>query len=456
MPTDIMIVEDSPTQAAMLEELLRSHGYETQTAVDGQRALEAARRRPPALIISDVTMPVMNGFQLCLAVKQDPRLCHIPVILLTSLSAPRDLLSALEAGADFHVPKPYHDDHLLRKIAEALAHRSEAGRAGPVKVEPVSVNGVTYRISASREKTLGLLLATYEVAVGQYQELVQTRDELVALNESLELRVRERTSSLMDEMTERRQAEAALRELNVSLEQRVNDRTAELLAANKELEAFSYSVSHDLRAPLRAMDGFSMALLEDSAGKLDETAQGYLRRIRAGSQRMAELIDDLLNLSRITRAEMRRERVDLTAMAEEIGAEFKVSCPDRQVELVVTRAMVVRADGPMLRVVLNNLLGNAWKYTARCAQARIEVGAQEQDGKRVFFVRDNGAGFDMAYVGKLFGAFQRLHSAQEFEGTGIGLALVQRIIHRHGGCVRAEGAVGQGATFYFTLEEKGD
>jgi signal transduction histidine kinase len=418
--------------------------------------LEAARRRPPALIISDVTMPVMNGFQLCLAVKQDPRLCHIPVILLTSLSAPRDLLSALEAGADFHVPKPYHDDHLLRKIAEALAHRSEAGRAGPVKVEPVSVNGVTYRISASREKTLGLLLSTYEVAVGQYQELVQTRDELVALNESLELRVRERTSSLMDEMTERRQAEAALRELNVSLEQRVNDRTAELLAANKELEAFSYSVSHDLRAPLRAMDGFSMALLEDSAGKLDETAQGYLRRIRAGSQRMAELIDDLLNLSRITRAEMRRERVDLTAMAEEIGAEFKVSCPDRQVELVVTRAMVVRADGPMLRVVLNNLLGNAWKYTARCAQARIEVGAQEQDGKRVFFVRDNGAGFDMAYVGKLFGAFQRLHSAQEFEGTGIGLALVQRIIHRHGGCVRAEGAVGQGATFYFTLEEKGD
>jgi light-regulated signal transduction histidine kinase (bacteriophytochrome) len=153
---------------------------------------------------------------------------------------------------------------------------------------------------------------------------------------------------------------------------------------------------------------------------------------------------------------MRRELVDLTAMAEEIGAEFKVSCPDRQVELVVTRAMVVRADGPMLRVVLNNLLGNAWKYTARCAQARIEVGAQEQDGKRVFFVRDNGAGFDMAYVGKLFGAFQRLHSAQEFEGTGIGLALVQRIIHRHGGCVRAEGAVGQGATFYFTLEEKGD
>jgi signal transduction histidine kinase len=401
-----MIVEDSPTQAAMLEELLRSHGYETQTAVDGQRALEAARRRPPALIISDVTMPVMNGFQLCLAVKQDPRLCHIPVILLTSLSAPRDLLSALEAGADFHVPKPYHDDHLLRKIAEALAHRSEAGRAGPVKVEPVSVNGVTYRISASREKTLGLLLSTYEVAVGQYQELVQTRDELVALNESLELRVRERTSSLMDEMTERRQAEAALRELNVSLEQRVNDRTAELLAANKELEAFSYSVSHDLRAPLRAMDGFSMALLEDSAGKLDETAQGYLRRIRAGSQRMAELIDDLLNLSRITRAEMRRERVDLTAMAEEIGAEFKVSCPDRQVELVVTRAMVVRADGPMLRVVLNNLLGNAWKYTARCAQARIEVGAQEQDGKRVFVVRDNGAGFDMAYVGKLFGAFR--------------------------------------------------
>jgi PAS domain S-box-containing protein len=248
-----------------------------------------------------------------------------------------------------------------------------------------------------------------------------------------------------------KQAEGKIQQLNAELEQRVRDRTADLEAANRELEAFSYSVSHDLRAPLRAMDGFSMALLEDCAGRLDETAQDHLRRIRAGSQQMAELIDDLLNLSRESRAEMRRERVDLTVLTHEIAAEFQRTHPDRKVQLVVAPALTADADARMLRLVFNNLLENAWKFTSRCAQARIEVGALEQDGQRIFFVRDNGVGFDMAYAGKLFGAFQRLHSSQEFAGTGIGLATVQRIIHRHGGRVWAEGAVGQGATFYFTL-----
>ncbi len=212
--------------------------------------------------------------------------------------------------------------------------------------------------------------------------------------------------------------------LNTELEDRVRDRTAELAAANKELEAFSYSVSHDLHAPLRAMDGLSLALLEDYAGTLDETAQGYLRRIRAGSQQMAALIDDLLNLSRIARVKIRRERVDLTTMAQEIGAELRRLSPDRDVELAVGPALVASADARL--VALNNLLDNAWKFTARRAPGRIEFGARDESGQRVFFVRDNGAGFDMAYAGRLFGAFQSLHGAHEFAGTGIGLAIVQR------------------------------
>src|SRR5215217_969589 len=268
---------------------------------------------------------------------------------------------------------------------------------------------------------------------------------------AIEYESRKRIFASVRDITERKRAEEELRRLNEELERRVQRRTAQLEAFNNELEAFSYSVSHDLRAPLRAIDGFSQILLENYEHKLDEEGRLYLRRNRDASQRMGHLIDDLLDLSRMTRSEMRRERVDLSTVAQAIVEEFRGTQPEHEMDVVVEEGLVAYGDESLLRVVLENLLGNAWKFSRDQPRPRIEFGILEHEDTPTFFVRDNGVGFDMAYADKMFGAFQRLHSTGEFEGTGIGLATVQRIIHRHGGQVWAEGKIGNGATFFFTL-----
>jgi PAS domain S-box-containing protein len=257
-------------------------------------------------------------------------------------------------------------------------------------------------------------------------------------------------SKVTRDITERKRAEDKVQALNESARRHA----AQLEAVNHALEAFSYSVSHDLRAPLRSIDGFSLALVEDYAGQLDDQANSYLKRIRAAAQSMAQLIDDLIKLAFLTRSEISMTEVDLSGMANLILDELRKADPSREVECVVLEHVVAYGDSRLLRSVLENLLGNAWKFSSKQQQAKLEFGSAQYDGETFYFVRDNGAGFDMAYSAKLFGAFQRLHSAAEFPGTGVGLATVQRIVQRHGGRITASSAEGKGATFSFTLKGK--
>lgn len=249
----------------------------------------------------------------------------------------------------------------------------------------------------------------------------------------------------------RRQKEEDIRELNRGLERRVQERTAQLEDANRELDTFAYTVSHDLRAPLRAIDGFSAALLDNYREKLDDEGKTYLRYLQEGSHEMRNLIDGLLSLSRSSRGELSAEQVDLSAMAATVANELRKAEPDRRVSIHIAPGVKAFADQLLLRAVMENLFGNAWKFTSRCSDGLIEFGSEEQDGKTVYFVRDNGAGFDMANSDKLYLPFHRLHKASEFPGIGIGLATVERIIRRHNGQIWAQSAVGDGATFYFTL-----
>ncbi len=291
-----------------------------------------------------------------------------------------------------------------------------------------------------------------------YRIPVKGNDELSGLTgliNEMSARLEESHTSihrLQQEIVERQQVEEELRRLKRELEERVRERTAQLDAANKELEAFSFSVSHDLRAPLRRIDGFSAALLEDCHERLDERGKEYLLRVRKGTEEMGVLIDDLLKLSRVTRVELHLEPVDLGAMAREILEDLRRGNPERPVDLIIRGTITGRGDLSLLRIAVGNLINNAVKFTGKRPDPRIEFGAVKKDGKTVYSIKDNGVGFDMAYADKLFGPFQRLHAVNEFPGTGIGLATVQRVIARHGGTVWAEGTVGEGATFFFTLE----
>jgi light-regulated signal transduction histidine kinase (bacteriophytochrome) len=258
--------------------------------------------------------------------------------------------------------------------------------------------------------------------------------------------------AIQTDISERKQAEQKLHEHQEQLEDRVAERTNELQLANKELESFCYSVSHDLRAPLRSIDGFTQALAEDFSDVLNGQGMDYLARVRKSSQRMTELIDDLLELSRVVRSDMVKRDVDLSRISSDVIDELKSNSPERVIDIQIQPGMVVQGDERLLKTMMENLLGNAWKFTSHSREPRIEIGNQKDDGHVQYYVRDNGAGFEQEYAYKLFEPFQRLHSSNEFSGSGIGLATVNRITRRHGGRIWAHGEPGKGAVFYFTLD----
>lgn len=392
----ILLVDDQPENLFSAEAVLERLGQEVVKAQSGREALRRLLEDDFAVILLDVMMPGMDGFETASLIRSRERSRYTPIIFVTALGKSEEhQFRGYDAGAVDYLTKPIIPEVLRSKVS----------------------------VFVELSKKSAMLKKQADILHAKNAELEETVARL-------------------------RAAEDEIRLLNLNLEKRVR----ELSAANKELDAFSYTVSHDLRAPLIRMDGFTRALLEQYGGKLDEQGQVYLDRVRSASQRMCQLVDDLLDFSRVSRAELRFDDVDLSDMVRGIVTDLRSRVPERTVECVIEDGVTAIGDSGLLRVALVNLFENAWKFTRKQPQARIEFGRTVQNGIAAFFVRDNGAGFDPVYSHKLFTPFDRLHSAADFEGTGIGLATVDRIIRRHGGRIWGEGEVQHGAAFYFTLQ----
>jgi len=493
----VLVVEDNADMRTFVAEALASR-YRVEVAFDGQDGLEKAMALNPDLIICDVMMPRMSGDEMVAALRGDSRMDDVPIIMLTAKADDGLRVRLLRDAVQDYVQKPFSLEELLarsgrliderrRKLAtlreSEIRFRStfEQAAVGIAHLDPdgrfLRINDRLCQILGfGRDEILNRPLGDFILSDDRDTDSAQARalvaDEIPTY--TAEKRAVTRTGqvvwlsltmssvrnargipdyfiAVVEDIQRRKEAEADVLRLNAGLEQRVRDRTRELQAANEELESFSYAVSHDLRAPLRAMTGFSQALVEDYGDLLDGEAREYLDQIVRGGTHMGALIDGLLQLARSTRGDLRRDRVDLSEMARSIRAELSRLAPGRRVEWRIAGGLAALGDSRMIDVVVRNLLGNAWKYTSGKADPVISFHAEEGDDGPVYCVADNGAGFDPKHAEKLFKPFSRLHRQDEFPGIGIGLATVQRIVRRHGGTIRANASPGQGAEFRFTL-----
>ncbi len=379
----VLVIDDNLSNVLLIRAQLERAGYVVDSAELGQEGLDLALAQPPDLILLDIMMPGLNGYQVCRLLRENESTCAVPVIVLTSLNEKSDKMRAYECGADDFLSKPVDRAELLARVSSLLRMRR------------------------------------------LYEEQGRFKEEL-----------------------EREQAETAALEAAIKTERALRANEERF---RKELEEFSYSVSHDLRAPLRAINGFSHILLKDHAAELAPEGLKYLELVRDNARQMGRLIDDLLNFSRLSSQGVLRDQVLPATLVREVLAELAFDRGERSVEVVVGDLLPCRADAVLVKQLFVNLLSNAFKFTRQRTVAHIEIGCSQTVGEVVYFVKDDGAGFDMRYADKLFGVFQRLHRAEDFEGTGVGLAIVQRIVQRHDGRVWADSAVGQGATFFFTL-----
>ncbi|MGH7629806.1 MAG: sensor histidine kinase [Gemmatimonadales bacterium] len=378
---NILLVDDQPANLLALEAMLQDLGQTIVKAGSGREALKWLLGNDCAVILLDVKMPEMDGFETAELIRQRDKSRHTPIIFLTA-----------------------------------------ADRSHTQAVRGYAVGAVDYLVKPVVPEFVRSKVAVF-VELAKTTELLRRQTERLRASEQAARELAEARAALVDDLEQK----------------------------NRELETFSYTVSHDLRAPLRRIESFGRALADTQAERLDDEGQRYLSRIRSSSKEMAQLIDDVLYLSRVTRAEVRSHEVDLSALAQAIIGRLREGEPGRIVDVRIRPGLTAVGDGQLLRIALENLLENAWKFSVREPEARIELGVTHLPGETAYFVRDNGAGFDMSYGDRLFAPFQRLHLSSEFPGTGIGLATVQRIIYRHGGRIWAEGSVGQGATFHFTL-----